>query len=120
MLSNITAMSNEKSIRLDISLFEQVFLRRRVLTVLSVCVAERVLAVCVATVMVVDLARIRHLVLFDAELMVCGRTTEREAVDDTVFEIKINQSLTNLQSFQPHDTKFSSIFINTNTPVEMR
>lgn len=55
---------------LDISQIGQLSLRLRVLTVLVVCVVERVLAVCVATVMVVDLARIRSLILFDAELMV--------------------------------------------------
>lgn len=66
-------------------LFEQLFLRQQILTVLNVCVAEGVLAVRVATVMVVDLARIRCLVLFDAELMVCGRTTERETEDDSFF-----------------------------------
>lgn len=53
------------------------------LTVLSVCVAECVLAVCVATVMVVDLSRIRSLVLFDTELMVRGGTAQREAKGDT-------------------------------------
>lgn len=69
---------------LDISqICRQLFLRLRVLTVLGVCVAERVLAVCVATVMVMDLARIRGLILFDAELMVWGGTTERETEDST-------------------------------------
>lgn len=48
----------------------QHFFRLKVLTVLGVCVAKRVLAVCVASVMVVDLARIRSLILFNAELMV--------------------------------------------------
>lgn len=52
------------------TLFGELLLGLRVLTVLGVCVAERVLAVCVAAVMVVDLARIRSLILFDAELMV--------------------------------------------------
>lgn len=44
--------------------------RLKVLTVLGVCVAKCVLAVCVASVMVVDLARIRSLILLNAELMV--------------------------------------------------
>lgn len=61
----------------------QLFFRLKVLTVLGVCVAKRVLAVCVASVMVVDLARIRSLILFNAELMVWGRTTQRETEDDT-------------------------------------
>lgn len=42
----------------------------RLTFVLGVCVAERVLAVCVPTVAVVDLARIRVLVLLDAKLMI--------------------------------------------------
>lgn len=62
----------------------------RVLTVLGVCVAERVLAVCVATVMVVDLARIRSLILFNAELMVWSRTAQRETEDDTCNESKVH------------------------------
>lgn len=77
-------------------LFGQHFLRLQVLTVLGVCVAECVLAVCVATVVVgMDLARIRSLVLFDAELMVCSGTTERETE---------NKSL--LSAFRPHYSKF--------------
>lgn len=55
-----------------------------VLTVLCVCVAACVLAVCVATVMVVDLARKRGLVLFHAKLMVRGGSAERETADDRV------------------------------------
>lgn len=63
----------------------QASLRRRELTVLCVCVAACVLAVCVAAVMVVDAARIRSLVLLDAEPMVRGRRAERETEDDRVL-----------------------------------
>ena len=49
------------------------------------CVAACVLAVRVATVMVVNLARKRRLVLFDAELMVRGGSAERETEDDKSF-----------------------------------
>lgn len=64
---------------------KQALLRRRVLTVLCVRVTACVLAVRVATVMVVDLARKRSLVLFDAELMVRGGSAERETEDDRVL-----------------------------------
>lgn len=58
----------------------QARVRLRLLTVLCVCVAACVLAVCVAAMMVVDLARKRSLVLLDAELVLRGGGTEREAV----------------------------------------
>lgn len=66
---------------------KQALLRRRGLTVLGVRVAACVLAVRVATVMVVvvvELARKRSLILFDAELMVRGGSAERETEDDRV------------------------------------
>lgn len=66
---------------IDLLQIHRLSLRRRVLTVLGVCVTERLLAVCVA-VMVVDFARIRSLILFNAELMVWGRTTQRETKDN--------------------------------------
>lgn len=52
------------------TLFGQLLLGQRVLTVLGVCVAERVLAVRVAAVVVMNLARVGGLILLDAELMV--------------------------------------------------
>lgn len=57
--------------------------RLGVLTVLGVRVAERVLAVRVAAVMVVDFARVRSLILFNAELMVWSRAAQGETEDDT-------------------------------------
>lgn len=71
---------------------KQALLRRRVLTVLRVCVAACVLAVCVATVMVVDLARKWSLVLFNTELMVRGGSAERETEDNRVsFHLNTKQ-----------------------------
>lgn len=52
------------------------------LTVLGVCVAERVRTVCVAAVVAVGLARIRSLILLEARL-VGGGTARGEAGDDT-------------------------------------
>lgn len=65
------------------TLFGQLLHRERELTVLGVCVAERLLAVCVAPMMVVELASVRGLILFDAELMVWSGTTQRETEEDT-------------------------------------
>lgn len=67
--------------------WNQALLRRRGLTVLGVCVAACVLAVRVATVMVVvvELASKRSLVLFHAELMVRGGSAERETEDRVSF-----------------------------------
>lgn len=67
---------------------KQALFSRRVLTVLCVCVAACVLAVRVATVMVVDLARKWSLVFFDAELMVRGGSAERETEDDSFISLK--------------------------------
>lgn len=66
----------------DVSQIGQLSLRLTVLTVPGVCVAERVVAVCVTTVMVVDLARVRSLIIFHAELMVGSRTAQRETEDN--------------------------------------
>ena len=52
------------------TLFGQLLLGLIVLTVLGVCVAEHVLAVRVAAVVVMNLARVGGLILLDAELMV--------------------------------------------------
>lgn len=73
-------------------LFGQLSLRLPVLTVLGVCVAECVLAVCVAAVVVVDLAGIRSLILFRAEL-VRGRSAERVTADITYLKMYV---LTNI------------------------
>lgn len=85
-LTNNNRHERRSNDRVDTSqLCRQALLRRPVLTVLCVCVAACVRAVCVATVVVVDLARKRSLVLFHAELMVRGGSAERETEDDRVL-----------------------------------
>lgn len=84
------------------TLFGQLLLGLIVLTVLGVCVAEHVLAVRVAAVVVMNLARVGGLILLDAELMVWGETAEREAEDDTCNQNKFTQWNATCHYYQLH------------------